>query len=393
MHPLRPRARFGRTTRRLLAATAAVGVAALLIPAAASATVALAEKGTLATATGSTITPTLSTATTSGDLLVAAIEDVNGDCSNDTFTAPTSWVMAAKVCRSTTGPVELWYLPNTAAGATSFAFGSGYSGANLIAQVSEWSGVEKTSPVDQTATFNSTAASTTLSISTAAALADANELAVTAFETAAGLTSFTPGTGWTALDSDPSGGFDSNYDINPAGGAVLSGAVTSSPSTAWGGVIATFFGGCTGGSLNFTPPTTVSFTAITLNGKTQTTTASPALTPSDTTGSGSGWNLTGTSTTFKNSGSKTLPTTATQVTAASVAGGSSTCRLPTNGIAYPLTLPAGSTAPTAVKIYDASAGTGLGAATVTVTFTLTVPPSTYSGAYSSTWTLSLVSGP
>jgi hypothetical protein len=254
MHPLRPRARFGRTARRLLAATAAVGAAALLIPAAASATVALAEKGTLATATGSTITPTLTTATTAGDLLVAAIEDVNGDCANDTFTAPASWVMAAKVCRSTTGPVELWYLPNTAAGATSFAFGSGYSGANLIAQVSEWSGVEKTSPVDQIGTNNSTSASTTLSLSTAAALANANELAVTAFETATGLTSFTPGTGWTALDSDPSGGFDSNYEINPASGAVLSGAVTSSPSTAWGGVIATFFGGCTGGSLTFTPP-------------------------------------------------------------------------------------------------------------------------------------------
>jgi hypothetical protein len=393
MHPLRPRARFGRTARRLLAATAAVAVAALLIPAAASATVALAEKGTLATATGSTITPTLTTATTAGDLLVAAIEDVNGDCANDTFTAPASWVMAAKVCRSTTGPVELWYLPNTAAGATSFAFGSGYSGANLIAQVSEWSGVEKTSPVDQIGTNNSTSASTTLSLSTAAALANANELAVTAFETATGLTSFTPGTGWTALDSDPSGGFDSNYEINPASGAVLSGAVTSSPSTAWGGVIATFFGGCTGGSLTFTPPATVSFTAVTLNGKTQTTTASPALAPSDTTGSGSGWNLTGTSTTFKNSGSKTLPTTATQVTAAGAAAGSSTCRLPTNGIAYPLTLPAASTAPTAVKIYDAAAGTGLGAATVTMTFTLTVPPGTYSGAYTSTWTLSLVSGP
>jgi hypothetical protein len=301
--------------------------------------------------------------------------------------------MAAKVCRSTTGPVELWYLPNTAAGATSFAFGSGYSGANLIAQVSEWSGVEKTSPVDQIGTNNSTSASTTLSLSTAAALANANELAVTAFETATGLTSFTPGTGWTALDSDPSGGFDSNYEINPASGAVLSGAVTSSPSTAWGGVIATFFGGCTGGSLTFTPPATVSFTAVTLNGKTQTTTASPALAPSDTTGSGSGWNLTGTSTTFKNSGSKTLPTTATQVTAAGAAAGSSTCRLPTNGIAYPLTLPAASTAPTAVKIYDAAAGTGLGAATVTMTFTLTVPPGTYSGAYTSTWTLSLVSGP
>ena len=393
MHPLPRWARLGRTARRLLAASAATAAAALLIPAAASATVALAEAGTLATATGSAITPTLSTATTTGDLLVAAIEDVNGDCSTDTFTAPTSWVMAAKVCRSTTGPIELWYLPNTPVGATGFAFGSGNSGSSLIAQVSEWSGVAKTSPVDKTGTNSSTTAGTTLSLSTSAALADANELAVTVFGTATGLTSFTPGTGWTALDSDPSGGFDSNYDINPASGAVLSGAVTSSPSTAWGGVIATFFGGCTGGSLTFTPPSTVSFTAVTLNGKTQTTTASPALTPSDTTGSGSGWNLTATSTTFKNSASKTLPTTATQITAAAAAAGSSTCRLPTNAITYPLTLPAAATAPTAVKIYDAAAGTGLGAATVTPTFTLTVPPGTYSGAYTSTWTLSLVSGP
>ncbi len=376
----------------LVAALAIPGIA-LLSPTAASATVTLAEKGTLATATGSTITPTLSTATTAGDLLVAAIEDVNGDCSSDTFTAPTGWVMAAKVCRSTTGPIELWYLPNTAAGATSFAFGSGNTASSLIAQVSEWSGVEKTSPLNQTGTNSSTTASTTLSLSTAGALADANELAVTVFGTATGLTSYTPGTGWTSLDSDPSGGFDSNYDTTGPSGAVLSGAITSSPSTAWGGAIATFYGGCTGGSLTFTPPSTVSFTGITLNGKSQTTTATPALTPSDTTGSGSGWNLTGTSTTFTTSGSKTLPTTATQVTAASAAGSSSTCRLPTNAITYPVALPAGSTAPTAVKIYDATAGTGLGAATVTVTFTLTVPPSTYSGSYSSTWTLSLVSGP
>jgi hypothetical protein len=377
----------------VLVAAVAIAGAALLGATVATATVTLVEKGTLASGTGASITATLSTATTSGDLLVAAIEDVNADCSSDTFTAPANWVMAAKVCHGADGPIELWYLPNTPSGVTSFAFGSGLSGANMLVQVSEWSGVQTASPLNQTGATSSATAGTTLSLSTAAALADANELAVTAFGTASGLTSYTPGTGWTALDSDPSGGFDSNYDTTGPSGATLSGAITSSPSTTYGGVIATFYGSCGGGSLTFTPPSTVSFTAVTLNGKTQTTTASPALTPSDTTGSGSGWNLTGTSTTFKNSASKTLPTTATQVTAASAAGSSSTCRLPTNAITYPLALPAGSTAPTAVKIYDATAGTGLGAATVTVTFTLTVPPSTYSGSYTSTWTLSLVSGP
>jgi hypothetical protein len=76
-----------------------------------------------------------------------------------------------------------------------------------------------------------------------------------------------------------------------------------------------------------------------------------------------------------------------------VAATAGTCRLPTNAIAYPVTLPAATTAPTAVKLYDAAAATGLGPSTVTLTFKLSVPPNAYNGSFSSTWTFSLVSGP
>ena len=121
-------------------------------------------------------------------------------------------------------------------------------------------------------------------------------------------------------------------------------------------------------------------------------TANLAFTPSDASGSSSGWNLDGTSTTFT-AGTHTLPTTATTVTAASVAAASGTCRLPTNSIAYPVTLPAAATAPAAVKLYDAAANTGLGTSTLTLTFKLSLLPNVFAGAYSSTWTFTIASGP
>ena len=62
-------------------------------------------------------------------------------------------------------------------------------------------------------------------------------------------------------------------------------------------------------------------------------------------------------------------------------------------MSYPYTLPAAATAPTATKLYNAPAGTGMGDQTVTPTWTLTIPANAYAGTYTSTWTLSLVSGP
>jgi hypothetical protein len=62
-------------------------------------------------------------------------------------------------------------------------------------------------------------------------------------------------------------------------------------------------------------------------------------------------------------------------------------------VSYPVTVPAGSTPPTAVKVFNAAAATGGGGTNVTLSVKLSVPASAYSGTYSSTWTYTIASGP
>ncbi len=153
----------------------------------------------------------------------------------------------------------------------------------------------------------------------------------------------------------------------------------------------------TAGSLGFvsTPPN-VTFSA-TLTGIDQTTTATQAIDVGDATGSGTGWNITATSTTFTTGGGSPhlLSTTATTVgVAPSVACDAGvTCVTANNAITYPYSLPAAGTAPTATKLYNAAANTGMGNQTVTPTWKLAVPADAYAGTYTSTWTISLVSAP
>jgi hypothetical protein len=47
----------------------------------------------------------------------------------------------------------------------------------------------------------------------------------------------------------------------------------------------------------------------------------------------------------------------------------------------------------ATKLFNAAAASGIGNQTVTPTFKLAVPANTYAGTYTSTWTLTLASGP
>src|SRR5581483_4918395 len=148
-----------------------------------------------------------------------------------------------------------------------------------------------------------------------------------------------------------------------------------------------------GGSLSLSAAGSASFSALTLNGSDQTATASVVLTPDDERGTDLGWNITGTSTTLTNASSQTLSTTATAVTGASAAAATGNCSLPTNSITYPITLPAGSTPPTAVKVYNGAGGTGKGPTNVTLTLQLSVPANAYRGTYTSTWTFAIVSGP
>jgi hypothetical protein len=81
------------------------------------------------------------------------------------------------------------------------------------------------------------------------------------------------------------------------------------------------------------------------------------------------------------------------VTAASAAAGSGNCSVPSNSLTYPISLPAGTVAPTAVKLYNAAVNSGEGPSNVTLSFQLSVPGNAYSGSYSSTWTFTIASGP
>jgi hypothetical protein len=67
--------------------------------------------------------------------------------------------------------------------------------------------------------------------------------------------------------------------------------------------------------------------------------------------------------------------------------------LPANTVTYPVSLPAATTAPTATKLYNAAPHTGLGPANVMLTFQVTAPANIFIGTYTSTWTISIVSGP
>jgi len=149
------------------------------------------------------------------------------------------------------------------------------------------------------------------------------------------------------------------------------------------------------GSLAFvSAPPNVTFPGATLNGLNLSVTATQAIDISDATGSGSGWDVTATSTTFT-SGANTLPTTATTIASAptDACDTGSTCTVATNAIAYPYSLPAATAAPTATKLFNAAATTGAGNQSLTPTWTLAIPAGSHAGTYTSTWTLTLASGP
>lgn len=148
------------------------------------------------------------------------------------------------------------------------------------------------------------------------------------------------------------------------------------------------------GALSITSPATASI-AVTLDGTDQTPTYSPALGANDQTGSGSGWNLTITSTQFTTGAPvHTLSTSASSLTGATMScAGPGTCTNPVNSITYPVAVPAGSGPPAAVKFYNAAVNTGMGNFTITPTIGVSIPANTYAGVYTSTVTFAIVSGP
>jgi len=125
-----------------------------------------------------------------------------------------------------------------------------------------------------------------------------------------------------------------------------------------------------------------------LDGTDQTVSYAPVLGVVDARGSGAGWNLQISATSFSDGSGHTLaPGTVTGVSTACHTG--STCTAATSsGITYPLTVTS-----TAAKFFNAALNTGLGKIDVTPTVQVAIPGNAYAGTYTSTVTLAAATGP
>jgi hypothetical protein len=143
--------------------------------------------------------------------------------------------------------------------------------------------------------------------------------------------------------------------------------------------------GTAGISLNL--PTNPSITD-TLDGTDQTVSYAPVLGIVDARGSGAGWNLQISATTFSDGSGHTLAQ-GQVASAAQACKAGSTCTLATSsGITYPLTI-----GTTAAKVFNAALNTGLGKIDITPTINLEIPGNAYAGTYTSTVTLAAATGP
>ena len=174
---------------------------------------------------------------------------------------------------------------------------------------------------------------------------------------------------------------------------VLGAALCAFPATSLG-ASATATGTLTGSTLSLSTSATPTFSAN-LDSGDSTPTYTVPLTIQDTRGTGAGWNATITSTQFTTGGAtpNTLATNASSLTGVTSVCASGTCTNPTNSVSYPVAVPAGTTPPTAVKFFNAAVNTGMGKFTNTPTIGVFVPGSSFAGTYTSTLTISIVSGP
>ena len=143
--------------------------------------------------------------------------------------------------------------------------------------------------------------------------------------------------------------------------------------------------GTAGVSLNLPSNPSVSDT---LDGTDQTVSYAPVLGVVDARGSGAGWNLQISATTFSDGAGHTLAPGTVSAAAQACHSGSS-CTAATNaGITLPLTISG-----TAAKFFNAAANTGLGKLDVTPTVQVAIPGNTFAGTYTSTVTLAAATGP
>jgi len=143
--------------------------------------------------------------------------------------------------------------------------------------------------------------------------------------------------------------------------------------------------GTAGISLNLPSNPSISDT---LDGTDQTASYTPVLGVVDARGSGAGWNLQISATTFSDGSGHTLAPEQVASVASACNAGSTCTAAASSGITYPLTIAGG-----ASKFFNAAVNTGLGKINVTPTISVAIPGNAYAGTYTSTVTLAAVTGP
>lgn len=345
------------------------------------------QAGPLATPSNTSSVTATFASSAGGTLLVAQVSHWSTD--NNLFSGPSGWSRAVHAYDSDGGELEIWYYPDAPAGLTSAKFTTVNTYGGEVADVTEWSGVAATNPLDQAGPKSCSTNVFSCTVSTTGAVSVSGELGITNWGMNQDSGPFTPGAGWSAVFSDSSDGWagDSDPDL---GSGTISETEQSSSQTRWAGAIATFLptsASCTGGSLGLTSSATVTYTSTPVSATATTATSTILLQPDDETGSGAGWNITASTTSFTN-GKQTLPMPAITGVASATAG-SGNCSMPTNTVAgYPITL---SGSPS--KVYDASAGTGAGPANITMNTGIVVPGGETTGTYTATMTFAISSGP
>ena len=196
------------------------------------------------------VSPTLSGASTAGNLLVATIQEntfANG-CSAQGYTGPAGWILANKSFNGTSClAAEIWYYPDNPGGITTATFSNNKAGS-VDGTLSEWSGVAMSSPLDTSAVSNSGAVMTSATNISSTAV-DSGELGITAFAGdtgVAGTVTFTPGSGWTNIGTDGSscgacsGHVTSDYDIGVGSGSVSETETNATHVADWADTFALF---------------------------------------------------------------------------------------------------------------------------------------------------------
>ncbi|TME95355.1 MAG: hypothetical protein E6I34_02105 [Chloroflexi bacterium] len=182
------------------------------------------------------IKPTLPAVSIAGTLLVANLSAVDGV---NTITGPAGWTLAASAPQAGEGWNQIWYRANNPGGITTAQWTVLPASKNVVAQMTEWSGVLAALPLDRTGTTTIGVASLNATVATAA-LAQAGELVITndGFKIAGGQT-FSRAAGWAGLVTDNANGFASEYRVDlPA--AIASETVSTTQASLWSLAIASF---------------------------------------------------------------------------------------------------------------------------------------------------------